>query len=869
MKIDKRLIFLFFFILILTAEPVFGQSSELLNKYIKTETGTSILNLLESIESESGYSVNYSPGQIDLAKILYFKLRNSTINTVLETISKEENLEFFVSGRNIYIIKNYSQKNEKNTDISISGFLRDFQTGEALIGATIRTEDSKYGQYSDHKGYFNLKIPAESENIILSYIGYDPVMINKSHYKSGVLGNIFMKGTVILDEVIVKDSLFNTAQEIRDFGKEKTSYDVSDKITKYGIDDVFNDLIMKPGIHKINDFQGGLSVNGSSPGDNIYYLDGIRIFEPNHIFGLFSSFGSKPVRKVSFFSNIIPVNYSGAFSSVMDFHTREGNLQKSEFDVAITNSAANFFMTAPLRKNVTSFFIDYRHSLLGFYLPNLIKNYKDVDFKKMFFNDLNVKISHKINLFNSINAFYYQGNDHINISTVNPENLMNTNDFKWQNRTMGIFWSYIYKDDIKSDFSLSLSSYNNDSHSDFEIFSDQDINQYLNIYAATKLREIAVKHDFTYYNKRSKVKFGYNFSRFNHSPFITGVLSAISDVPVSIEQDKDSVLNNAIVYLSGHVYFSKNVELKTGFQSGIIYNSFFNKKYINPQLVLSFKISDSRYFDIGFSGNNKFLHSLGSYAVGIPSMLWISSDNDIPVSKVNTFTMNYFWKSKNYQLRTELYYRSIGNSILYANVIDSYNPIASKNTIIPVFLNTQKISDNISIGNSIGYGVNVTGEIDFNKFKSTLSFSINKTKEKHDDLNNGTYFKGKYNVDYSTSVSLLYIFKRINLFADWKYHSGQPFTLPVFLVNSNDGQQILDYNMPNNANLSDYTSLDVGLNKNIKFKKIFGKFSIGITNLLNSFNPVYAYVFKTGSKYSVSEVRGIPFFPYISMDLKF
>lgn len=849
--------------------PIFSQDLGQSGIIIKTGFKKNVLRLLGEIETASNLIINYSPGHINLKNEIIFGKNENTIHDVLNQIAEQENLRLVINDRNVYLVRNFSLPEKKSSLISVSGYLKDFDTGEPLIDASVRTKNSKFGQYSDNKGYFNLKIPEETDMIIISYIGYAPVFLSKDNLKDGLLGDISLKKTLVLKEIIIKDSIQDQQPEIRDFERQKSSIDVFGNIVRFGTGDVFNDLILKPGIHKINDFQGGLSVNGQSPGDNIYFLDGIRVFEPNHIFGLFSSFGSKPVSKVSFFSNNIPTSYAGAFSSVIDFHTREGNSRKPEYEALLSNSVVNLFVTAPIRQNTTSFFVDYRHSLLGMYLPKIIKKYKDIDFNKLFFNDLNFKITHRVNQFNRMNAFYYQGQDQINLSGNTADVLNSENNFSWRNQTTGFLWTYIHKDDLKSDLSISLSKYNNDSQSEFDLGLFEGKQQFLNIFSSTLIRETSLKNDLIYYRGKSRIKFGYNISRVNHSPQLGGIITAKGGGNIIVEHQKDSILDNFMSYISADLFQSEFLNLKAGLQAGILFNDQFNNKYLNPQFTASVKISGNNYIDFAFSKGIKFIHSLGSYAVGIPSMIWVTSGTDIPVSGIHTFSINYIFRHRKNSFRSELYYKSIKNDIIYKSVIDSYNPVASKKAVIPLFNDSGRVSENISIGEAQAFGINLQAEFIISDIKTSYSLSVNKFNTFHRELNDGKWFPGKFNMNYAAAATLAYNFKNINIFADWKFHAGQVFSLPVARIINGSGQEILDFSKMNNAHLSDYHSLDIGMNSILKLKSSSCKLSAGFTNILNNFNPVYAYIYENLNVYKASEVGGIPLNPYISLDFRF
>lgn len=77
--------------------------------------------------------------------------------------------------------------------ISLSGYVRDEVTGEALIGATVAAPELKTGTSTNTYGYFSLSLPAvgDSVTLVFAYIGYQSlavrmqVVVNPDQLKIG------------------------------------------------------------------------------------------------------------------------------------------------------------------------------------------------------------------------------------------------------------------------------------------------------------------------------------------------------------------------------------------------------------------------------------------------------------------------------------------------------------------------------------------------------------------------------------------------------------------------------------------------------------------------------------------------------------
>ena len=59
--------------------------------------------------------------------------------------------------------------------------------------------------------------------------------------------------------------------------------------------DIFRTLQMLPGVQTTSDFSSALYVRGSTPDQNLIMLDGISIYNPYHLGGIFSTFNTDAI----------------------------------------------------------------------------------------------------------------------------------------------------------------------------------------------------------------------------------------------------------------------------------------------------------------------------------------------------------------------------------------------------------------------------------------------------------------------------------------------------------------------------------------------------------------------------------------------
>ncbi len=178
------------------------------------------------------------------------------------------------------------------------------------------------------------------------------------------------------------------------------------------------------------------------------------------------------------------------------------------------------------------------------------------------------------------------------------------------------------------------------------------------------------------------------------------------------------------------------------------------------------------------------------------------------------------------------------------------------------------MKNDIFIGNAIAFGSNFIFYFEFKNLKGEFSFSINRVEEKFEKINYNQPYPGKFDMLYTSNVSVMYKFKKLSAFVNWRYQSGQVFTLPKYLYALQDIEDILDFNEKNNKRMGEYSSVSIGADYEIQKRNIDYKIGLSVTNLFNGFNPVYVKLYKKDEIYGASQFGGIPIFATLKLGVK-
>jgi outer membrane receptor for ferrienterochelin and colicin len=89
--------------------------------------------------------------------------------------------------------------------------------------------------------------------------------------------------------------------------------------------DPLKTITLLPGIKNGGEASAGIYVRGGGPDQNLVLLDGIPVYNPNHLLGFFSIFNGEAVKNVEVIKGGMPAEYGGRLSSVIAIDTREGS----------------------------------------------------------------------------------------------------------------------------------------------------------------------------------------------------------------------------------------------------------------------------------------------------------------------------------------------------------------------------------------------------------------------------------------------------------------------------------------------------------------------------------------------------------------
>jgi TonB-linked SusC/RagA family outer membrane protein len=165
-----------------------------------------ITDVFKRIKTQTQMSIVYNVSDIDVEKKITIKADNEDLSVVLDKIIEGTNLNYTIENNYIVLfvknlLKNSPTENSiQNGKITIKGIVRD-DSGEPLIGANVKVNDSTVGTVTDFDGNYSLTVPTGNNSLCFSYIGYLPQTININQRKR--IDVVLVEDSKILNEIVV------------------------------------------------------------------------------------------------------------------------------------------------------------------------------------------------------------------------------------------------------------------------------------------------------------------------------------------------------------------------------------------------------------------------------------------------------------------------------------------------------------------------------------------------------------------------------------------------------------------------------------------------------------------------------------------
>ncbi len=746
---------------------------------------------------------------------------------------------------------------------TLSGYMRDQTTGEALIYANIYPEGLKSGTTTNEYGFFTITLPEGKYTIAFSFVGYQTInkdiLLDRDIYQTFALTSFNTK----IDEVTVIGQTTTNRISQNEIGAVRMNVkDLSTIPVLFGEQDILKSIQLMPGVSPVGEGNAGFYVRGGNADQNLILLDDAPLFNPSHLLGFFSVFNSDALSDVQLFKGNVPARYGGRASSVMDIRMKEGNRKEYNFSGGIGLISSRMMAEGPIIKEKSSFMISGRRTYADLFLP--LSNNEIIKDNKLYFYDLNIKSNLIVNRNNQLFLSGYFGRDVL---------LSKDFGFNWGNKAGSLRWTHLFSPTLFANTTIVVNDYN--------YRSQGDISGQFSLQAGIK--DLSIKQDYALsLINHQNILFGFNSVLHQFKP---GEVVSKSNAIKNFNIPEKSGWENAL-YLYSEKRLSDQFKIGVGFRlsafsrigpgAEITYDSNGNiirsenfstgKFYRNyatfePRINLTWFLAEQSAVKAGYNRMSQYIHLLSNSSAGTPVDYWLPSSNNIKPQLVSQFSLGYFrtMKSNGTNFSIEGFYKQMTHQIDYRNNAD-------------VFLNENAEAE-LVYGKGRAYGVEFFAKKEIGLFSGWISYTLSRTEKQFDEINNGIWYPARQDRTHDLSIVANFNAGRKILFsATWVYYTGNAVTFPSgkYLI---DGNIVNYYTSRNGYRMPAYHRLDLGMTILLKERPKFkSELNIGVFNAYGRKNA-YAILFRT-NKDNIAQTEAVKLYlfsviPSITWNFRF
>jgi len=712
----------------------------------------------------------------------------------------------------------------------------------------------------------------------------DTVATTPSRTKVYVVPGVKEAKTSIADdqklaEIVVVGGRQSAVENVM-IGSEKFKPQILKNIpSALGESDIMKIVLTLPGVTTVGEASSGYNVRGGATDQNLILFNGGTVYNPSHLFGLFTSFNSDAVEDVELFKSSIPVEYGGRISSVLRVVSKEANMQKltGSASIGVLTSKANIEL--PIVKNHVSLLLNGRTTYSDWMLKQLPEKsgYKNGTAN---FYDFGGALTWKLNSMHRLRVYGYWSNDKFSFSSKD--------NYGYKNRNISAEWRSILNERVTATLSAG--------HDHYDYFNEDrntpsmaarlsfGIDQ---LWGKLHVRHrLSEKHSLTYGLSVQH----YNVQAGRYEP--VGEESCIKTDELQEEKALESaayvdyerqlterlsvsaglryVMFNALGPRDVNYYDdtdlpSESTLQETRHESGII------KSYHAPELRLSarYALQENTSLKAGFNTMHQYIHKVSNTLIMSPTDIWKLSDRNIKPQSGWQLAGGIYHETadKKYEFSAEVYYKHITDYLNYRSSA--------------VLLMNPHLETDVIPTKGKAYGIELQAKKPTGRLNGWVSYTFSRSLLRQDDqrvampLNDGEWYPAEYDRPHEVKAVFNCKFtERYSLSSNFNYATGRPTTIPAGRYYDSQNQKYMPYYTGRNTyRIPDYMRLDLAFNIEPTHKLtsfLHGSFSIGVYNVLARRNAYTVYYVNEGE-----EIKGYKLsvfgtaIPYVSLNIRF
>ena len=772
---------------------------------------------------------------------------------------------------------------------TISGYMTDATSGESLISAALLEQLSRQGTVTNNYGFYTLTLPAGPVSLEWSYIGYETQVAAFELQRDTVIHVALKPAAEMLSGAAVTAS----RSEIGVRGSQMSAIEIPVHQIKHvpalaGEVDVIKAIQLLPGVQSGTEGSAGLYVRGGGPDENLLLLDGVPIYNVNHMMGFFSVFNADAIKNVTLYKGSFPARFGSRLSSIVDVRMKDGNDKEFHGSASIGLLSAKFQLEGPIVKGKTTFNISARRTYYDILSQPLIALYMKLEGDGSekatggyYFYDVNAKLTHTFSNRDKLYASYYMGDDKVYARIKMRDETYKTHmdlGWNWGNIVGSVRWNHVFGPRLFVNTTVNYTQYRHklDIGAVEESKRDDSYKDEFSLGYHSLINDISAATDFEFNpNPNHDIRFGATYIHHAFNPSVTTVRFATQQ---SGQQESavdttfgDKVLhtNEAAVYVEDNWSIVRWLKVNLGVRYSLYNTDGRTYHSVEPRVSLRALITEDLSFKASWSKMSQSVHLLSNSNISLPTDLWVPVTSRVEPMRSYQTAAGFFYSLGVVDFSLEGYYKTMENVLEYRDGASFFGTSTGW-------------EEKVAMGRGWAYGVEFLVQKKTGKLTGWLGYTWSKSMRQFDRdghvINLGKPFPAKYDRRHDLSITAAYeINKKIDVSATFIFGTGICGSLALQTLSVQPGYSyMLDSYMPtvqvdylegrNNYRMPSYQRLDLGVNFKREFRNGHHRtISVSVYNAYNRNNPFIVYRDGTDLK----QLSIFPIMPSVSYNYEF
>ncbi len=741
-----------------------------------------------------------------------------------------------------------------HADGAIRGFVLDKTSGEPLPVANVLVVGTERGAATNLDGYFHIPaLPSGMYTLKVSYLGFNTaefeVKVNGS--ETTPVNLELLPAGLSLEEVVYTQSATDD-DEIRKSARVSTipvDANTIRSLPALGAEvDVMRAMQAIPGVKASSDISSALYVRGGNSAMTLIQMDQSTVYNPSHLFGMFSTFNGDAVKHIQLMKGGFPAEYGSRAGSVLEVVTNDGNRKKNEGVVSLGIVSTKMALEGPLPKGIGSYAVSGRRT----YFDGIVKALESSgveDLPNYYFYDGNGKVNLDVTPKTTLTLGGYLGLDKLTYEFSDTDSPIEIKTH-WGNKTSTARLRQVTGDHSYVTLGYSFSRY----ASGFAFENEgETVQEFKN-----RFNEHLIRTDFEYFGLvNHTIKSGIEARRYS-----VDVLNQTEDV---VYMDIDDYAWNISHYIQDSWKIGAQWEVMPGLrwswhekgEQVKLEPRFSTVYHYNPQT--RFKLALGRYY--------QWIEVVSSGDAASFLDIWMPNDGTVEPMYADQIVLGIEHDPvPGLEFTFESYYNDLHN-------VNEFNMAVDRGTTM---------KDVTFIGEGYAYGFEFMLRKKAGRLTGWLGYSLAWTKRRFpgSNVNFGNWYYPRWDRRHDfIAVGTYALSEKWDMSAQWRYNTGQGYTRAMAMYTQHlpgvkddmfpDANRRMLYGAQNNYRFPADHRLDVTFTYNHHFFKLPAKLNMSVYNVYSRRSIWFLSYDNDTNPVEVEKVKLLPIIPLLSYEVRF